>query len=81
MREEKVIIELKGRDTCSSIQYYSVPSPLRSSDNTGMQSIHKRLTVKHQKQQRDAQKMANTLNYRKRNQLPREARGVANEMA
>lgn len=25
--------------------------------------------------------MANTLNYRKRNQLPREARGVANEIA
>lgn len=49
MREEKVIMELKGRDTCLSIQYYSVASPLRSSDNTNMESTSKGLTVKHQK--------------------------------
>lgn len=49
MREEKVITELKGRDTCSSVQFSSVPSPLRSSDNTSMESTSKGLTVKHKK--------------------------------
>lgn len=84
MREKKVITELKGRDTCSSIQYCPVPSPLRSSNGTSMESASKGLTVRHKDtvvRCTDTYKIANILNYRKRNQLPKEARGAGNETA